>query len=377
MRPLPVMHLITELGVGGAQSALYRLLFAVDRQRYAPSVVCLYGGDGRTARRIRELGIPVHDLRLHAPWQFFAFWRLFRLLRRERPALLHCWLFHANILGRVFGFLAGVPVIVTGRRSIVIGKPWREHLNRITSWLDSGVIAVCERAREIEIERARVRPDKVFTIYNGVAPNPAALPRPDAWPAGAPGCARIVICVGRLVPKNGIPDLLDAWASVAVTHPEARLWIAGDGMQRGELERRASTMSPLVRPRFLGLRDDLDRLLPRCSLLVQPSWFEGLSNAILEAMAAGLPVVATAVGGSPELVQHGRTGLLVPPRDPGALAEAIATMLDNPERGREIGALGRQRVAEHFSIEQMVRSTEALYERLLERKQGRVRRWLR
>jgi L-malate glycosyltransferase len=186
-----------------------------------------------------------------------------------------------------------------------------------------------------------------------------------------------VICVGRLVPKNGIPDLLDAWARVAVTHPRARLWIAGDGMQRAELERRAGAMSPATRPRFLGLRDDLDRLLPQCSLLVQPSWFEGLSNAILEAMAAGLPVVATAVGGSPELVQHGRTGLLVPLRDPAALADAIATVLDDPERGMEMGALGRQRVAEHFSIEQMVRSTEALYERLLERKQGRVGRWLR
>jgi glycosyltransferase involved in cell wall biosynthesis len=163
-----VFHLITELDIGGAQLALLRLLASLDRDRFVPTVACLYNGDAAVAQRIRALGVPVTDLGMTARWRWDAFERLYRLLRHERPTILHTWMFHANLPGRVLGALARVPIIITSRRNENIGGVMREYLNRWTACLDDRVIAVCELARQAEIKRARVSPEHVVTVYNGV-----------------------------------------------------------------------------------------------------------------------------------------------------------------------------------------------------------------
>ena len=364
-QPVSVIHLITELDRGGAQMALCRLLRHTDRQQYASHILCLYNGDKVVAQQIRQLGIPVTDLSMSAPWRLDALWRLYRILRKERPSILHCWMFHANMIGRLVGRLAGVPIVITARRNVEIGGPRREQIKRYTRHLDDAVIAVCELARQVEIERTGVAPDKVVTVYNGIdlpASTSPARATPLNSELGLPPEAVVVICVSRLHPQKGHDDLLAAWRRVTAVHPNAHLLIVGDGERRAELAKLAAGQA---NTHFTGQRNDVPDLMALSDLLVLPSLWEGLPNVVLEAMGAGLPVVATAVGGTPELVINHETGLLVPPRDPDALAQAILTLLRDPDLARRMGQNGRRRVAEQFTIERMTEQTEALYNRLL------------
>jgi sugar transferase (PEP-CTERM/EpsH1 system associated) len=373
MEKIHVLHLITELSIGGAQTALLGLLTGLDRGRFSPAVACLYNGDGLAAQRIRALDLPVTDLGMNAKWRWDALWRLYRLLRRERPSILHTWMFHANVLGRVLGRRAGVPIIITSRRNVNIGGTLREFLKRQTAGMDDRIIAVCEIAREAEIKRAMMSPDKVVTIYNGISaerfvdldPQTAARTRQTfRIPVEAP----LLGSVGRLHPQKGFTDLLTAFAQIRERIPSVRLFLAGGGKSRADLEAQARSLGLSEAVTIAGVRADVPEVLAALDVFVLPSRWEGMPNAVLEAMAAGLPVVATAVGGTPEAVVDGVTGLLVPPRDPGALVQAIEWVLRDPNLRRRMGQAGRKRVEQHFSIEDTIRQTEALYETLLSEK---------
>ena len=377
MEEIAILHLITELNTGGAEKALSRLLTHLSRERFAPIVACLYGGDGIVAHEIRTLGIPVVDLGMYGrKWRIDAFWRLYRLLRRKRPVILHTWMFHANVLGRVLGRLTGVPIIVTSRRNVNIGGALREFLNRWTAWLGDGVIAVCKLARQAEIKRARVSSNKVITIYNGInAERFVALDRQAAahqvrQTFGIPVEAPLLGSVGRLHRQKGFADLLAAQARIQERIPTIRLLLVGDGELRDDLEAQARAIGLSEAVTFAGIRTDVPEILAALDVFVLPSLWEGMPNAVLEAMAAGLPVVATAVGGIPELVVDGVTGLLVPPHAPISLAEAIVRLLDAPDLRRQMGQAGRERVKKRFTVERMVSRTEALYGELIAEKLG-------
>ena len=371
--PIPLLHLITELDTGGAQKALARLLAHLDRTRFTPHVVCLYNGDKAVAQEIRALGVPVTDLGMTGKWRLDAFWRLYRLLRRERPTILHSWMFHANVPGRVIGRLAGVPIIIISRRNVEIGGEMRERLLRWTAGLDDKVVAVCELARRAQIERTHVAPQHVVTVHNGLDVAEFGAPNPEARATireafGIPPTAPLVGSVGRLHPQKDFTTLLKALVRVRDRLPDVHLLLVGDGELHADLTRQAHTLGVATSVTFTGYRSDILDILATLDLFVLPSLWEGLPNALLEAMAAGLPVVATAVGGTPEVVVDGVTGFLVPPRDPQALADAILRLLRDPELRQRMGEAGRARVAAHFSIEQMVHKTEALYEQLLAEK---------
>jgi glycosyltransferase involved in cell wall biosynthesis len=368
-----VFHLITELSTGGAQTALLRLLTGLNCDRFSPAVACLYNGDKVVAQEIRQLGIPVIDLGMTAKWRWDAFWRLYHLLRRERPTILHTWMFHANLPGRVLGRLAGVPIIITSRRNENIGGPMRERLNRWTARLDDRVIAVCELARQAEIERARVAPEHVVTIYNGVdaeqfsATNEQAavrIRRTLSIPLDAP----LLGAVGRLHPQKDFTTLLAAVAQVKEHVPTAQLLLVGDGELRDDLEAQAHLLDLSATVIFAGHRTDVPDILSTLDVFVLPSLWEGMPNVVLEAMATGLPVVATAVGGTTEVVVDGVTGLLVSPRNPDMLAQAIIRLLHDPDLRRKMGQAGQRRVEQYFSLKETIWQTELLYRTLLREK---------
>jgi glycosyltransferase involved in cell wall biosynthesis len=349
------------------------MLARLDRRRFDPRVACLYNGDKVVAQEIRQLDIPVIDLGMTAQWRLDALWRLYRLLRHEQPIILHAWVFHANLLARIIGRLARVPIIITSRRNVHIGPPLREHLKRLTASWDTHAIAVCDLARQAEIGRAGGSPDKVITIHNGIDverfTSLSSIKQADARQTlNTPAEASLLGTVGRLHPQKGLPDLLTTFQRVKGTHPASHLLIVGEGECRTDLERRAQQLDVAGAVTFAGHRDDVPQLLALLDVFVLASHWEGLPNVILEAMAAGLPVVATRVGGVPEVVVDGVTGLLVPPRDPDALSEAILTLLQDPDLRQKMGQAGRERVREHFSVERMVQDTEALYQQLLSKK---------
>jgi glycosyltransferase involved in cell wall biosynthesis len=327
--------MITDLSTGGAQTALLRLLSANHRNRYNPSVICFNNGDGIIANEIKNLNIPVINLGMTHKGRFYK-----------------------------------VPLIIASRRSVNIGGGWREILMRWTSGMNDKIIAVSEAARKAEIESSNVPSDKVVTIYNGLDPSPFTLHSDETGQEfrksfGIPDDALLLGAIGRLHPAKGFNDLITAMTLLKTETNSVRLLFVGEGELLNQLKLQVHNNNLSGTIKFTGLRNDIPEILSALDVLVSPSLWEGLPNVVLEAMASGKPVVATSVGGTPEAVVDGKTGLLVPPRNPEALATAILRLLGNSELRTRMGHAGRERVLNHFSIQRMVKRTEQLYQELM------------
>jgi glycosyltransferase involved in cell wall biosynthesis len=362
--PVKILQLITELDVGGAEKSLARLLAHLDRDRFVVNVACLYGGSGPVANEIRALGIPVLDLGMSAKWRWDAFWRLYNLLCRERPTILHTWMFHSNIAGRVAGRLAGVPIIISGERTMGMESRWRYWLIRLTDPLTDCVVCVSPQVANFIAQQVGIPRYKISVIPNGIE-----LWRFKSMPSqgqarlelGLPCNQMLLGSVARLDPVKRLDVLFQALVSM----PDIHAVLVGGGSQSAELRALTDRLGLAGRIRFAGQQQNVVPWLAAMDVFVLSSDREGMSNALLEAMAAGLPVVATAVGGNPDVVEDGVTGFLVPPRDPVAMAEALSTLMHDPQLRLRMGLSGRKRVLQHFDAEQVAQQTQTLYERLL------------
>jgi len=360
-RPLGVALVITDLDVGGAERALTALVARLDPERWRLGVFCL-GGPGRLAEAIRALGIPCECLDANRRRPIQAIARLAERLRRFGPELAQSFLFHANLATRFAAPMAGVPWVLGGLRVAERRRRWHLVLDRLTSRMAVGSVCVSQGVLRFSRDTARLDPARLTVIPNGIDPLPydAAAPVPRAS-IGIPDDAHLALHVGRLDAQKGLPDLLDAAEQVIARRPDWRLALAGDGPARdwllGQLAARPALRD---RVRWLGARDDVPGLLKSADVLVIASLWEGMPNAVLEAMAARRAVVGTAVEGTEDLVVPGQTGWLVPPRDPAALATALADAADRPEPRQRYGEAARLRVEREFSIN----ATVAAYERL-------------
>jgi glycosyltransferase involved in cell wall biosynthesis len=370
---ISVLHLITELNMGGAQQALFRLLSGLDHRQYRPTVACLYNGRGEVAQQIRHLGVRVVDVGMQPKWRLDAVWRLHRLMQQEKPVILHTWMIHANILGRIMGRLNRVPVVIISRRTQNLDGVGRELANRMLSGWSDATITVSECVRQVEIAQARTDPAKVITIHNGVEAERYRqidltvrdLIRRELK---TPNEVLVIASVGRLHSVKGFAHLLAAMQSVHARFPEVHLWLIGDGELRTTLDAQAHKLGLDDVIVFAGTRLDVPEILTAVDIFTLTSHVEGMPNAILEAMAAGLPIVATQVGGVPEIVVDGETGLLVPPADEKALAQALLTLLEDASLRQHFGLAGRQRLLEQFDIAVTRQKTVDLYGRLLQEK---------
>ncbi|APW64129.1 glycosyltransferase [Paludisphaera borealis] len=368
--PVPIALAITDLDVGGAERALVNLALRLDRRRWAPVVIGL-SGDGALAEPVRTAGIPCECLGLDRRRPLRGVARLASVLRRYRPVLVQSFMFHANLAVRLASPWAGRPWVVGGLRVAEREKRWHLTLDRLTSRLASGSVCVSEGVARFSREVGGLDPDRLTVIPNGIDPAPfdaasttsISISRASL---GVPDHAFLALTVGRLDTQKGLPDLLSAAEQVASARANWRLAIVGDGPHREWLAEQLATRPRLAdRVQWLGQRTDVPGLMRSADLLVHPALWEGMPNVVLEGMAAGLPVVATAVEGSEDLVAPGRTGWLVPPRDPSRLARAIIEAVDDPEHARALGREGRARVEAEFSIARAVARYEALWSGLL------------
>jgi glycosyltransferase involved in cell wall biosynthesis len=263
-----------------------------------------------------------------------------------------------NIWGRLLGRLTKVPLIVGNWRGT--GCPERNCEKWL--WPLADHFSCNTRVlKETMMDRFPIPDDRITVIHNGVNLD---YFRPATEPL--PGGKQIVLCIARLVPEKDHETLMAAFSLVAARHPEAELWLVGDGPRRQAIRRLAQRLTPPLRLRLLPGQADLAPLLRQGSLLVLSSVEEGLPNVVLEAMAAGLPVVATDVGGLSEVVQPGETGWLVPPQNVPALADAVSHILAHDEVRRAFGQAGRKRVEQRFSLAAMVQQHEDMFLRLLD-----------
>ena len=362
-----------ELGApgprGGAPGPPHNLVTRIDRKRYDVSVMALSGGAG--VRRLEKTGVNVCVLDEMSDEQ--AIEAVASHLHAVGADVVHNHMYRAEVVGTRAAWLlqsAGLPrpfVVGTVHSSRVRAPEDRDLLRRLTPRMDHLIAVSRAIVRKIEDEGRIGAP--ISLIYNGVDLARYAeqevcctLHREYDLPAGA----AVAGVVARLEPEKGHPTLLEAWPSVTATVPNAHLLIVGEGSQREPLEAQARSLGLLGRSRpsvtFTGRRDDVPAVTAALDVAVLPSYREAQGLSILEAMALSRPVVASAVGGIPEMIDHGRTGLLVPPHDADALAASITRLLTDHPYADMLGRAGHDLVHERFCVELMVRAVETIYD---------------
>jgi glycosyltransferase involved in cell wall biosynthesis len=368
--PYTVAHFSDSGAFGGTERALLQLLGGLDRARWRPVLFHAdLPGATQLADEARALGVPTHAV--HQPERaargvaFIA--PIARALRRERAVVFHAhqiWSLSCRY-GIVAAAVAGVRARVATAQLFVEMPPLLgidlQHAV-LTRCLHRHVAVsrfVAARLRD----RFHVKPEKIVVIPNAAKVGARSVQPVSRTELAASTTLPIVLTIARLDAQKGISHLLDAAAGV----PGASFAIAGDGPDRAALEARATSLGLGERARFLGHRRDVPALLAAADLFVLPSLYEGLPLAVLEAMAAGVPVIATAIGGTDEIVRDGETGMLVPPADPHALVAAITQTLSDRDRAMRLAAEARSYVERQYSVESMVGAVSRLYDSLLAR----------
>ncbi len=363
--PARVMLVITGSHIGGTEKVVTFLARRLDRRRFLP-VVCSVKPPGDMAREVADAGVdffsldftggPLGALRVPALSA-----RLAREVRRRKADVVHSFLFLANIIGRLAARKAGKPCI-SSIRGEDWGRGYRGPLERLTSGMVDGYLFPSRLLADGAAAAWRLPPAKVTVIPNPVVPPPTGPPRLRPL-LGLPPKAPLAAVVGRLHDEKGVDVLLRAWAMLPAG---GRPWLAviGDGPRRHRLEALAAGLG-LPEVRFLGWVPRAGECLGEADALLLPSRSEGLPNVVLEAQAAGVPVAATRVGGVPELVEDGVTGLLVPPEDPAALAAAVRSLFGRPDAALEMARRAFRRAEEAFAPEAVLTAYHDLYDRIL------------
>ena len=371
-RPIKVAHLVHALDVGGLEEVVLRLLAHTDRARFTPLVYAL-DAPGAMASELAALRVPLVVLHRAPRLDPALPLRLARRLVREGVRVLHTHNAGPHLYGALAARLARVASNGPGPR-VVHTKHGRNDpvtsrkvlLNRFASALTDRVVAVSDDAADMAIRLEKVPQTKVMTIYNGVD---TATFRPGTSGAararlGLPEGGFHVGSVARLAAVKDHATLLRAFAIVRKERPDAHLTLVGDGPERAALEARADAPDLVGSVHFVGERRDSAAVLPAFDVFALSSTSEGISLTLLEAASAGLPIVATRVGGTPEVVVDGETGCLVSPRDFAAFAAALGALARRPDRAA-LGRAGRVRVERWFSVERMARAYQDLYAEVL------------
>ena len=364
--PTRLAFCITELDPGGAERALVQLVTRLDRDRWEPRVICL-SARGVLADDLEQAGIPVTCLGARSRRNVLVVGRLVRELRAFRPALLQTFLYHANIAGRIAGRLAGVGKIVSGIRVAERRSRIRLWLDRMTQGLVDHHVCVSQAVADFSAACGGLPARKTTVIPNGVDAQRFASAAPaDLSEFDIPAESRTVLFVGRLDPQKGPFVLLEAAEGLLATYDKLHVLLVGDGPLRDRLGAWVQERNLGARIHFAGRQADVAPLLKAAVCLVLPSRWEGMPNVVLEAMAAGLPVVATDVEGTTELIQDRQTGLLIPPDSPRELAAAVTLLLSDPEQARAMSAAAQVVVSESFTWDILLQRFEQLYRSLLE-----------
>jgi glycosyltransferase involved in cell wall biosynthesis len=362
-----VVYLAHTFEVGGAEDVVLNLVRHLP-ERFEPIVCCIHDL-GPIGREIRAAGIPVTVLGLNPGLR--RLWdvaRIRRFLRGTRPRIVHTFLLPASLYGRLAAMLARVPIVIGTEMNIYERKRQRHALaERLLMTGTDRVVAAAQSVRDFYIRQVHADPAKVDVIYNAVDwahLQPAAGRDEIRRSLGVPADVPVAGIIGRLTEQKGHGYLLDALAHTRALEA-VHLLVAGDGELRESLRGRAAALGLSPRVHFLGVRRDVGDLLHAIDVFVLPSLWEGLPLALVLAMGAGVAVVSTRVGGVPEVVEDGRTGLLVPPGDAAALGRAIARLIGDPPLSRRLADAARTEVVPKFGVDGYVAAVVGLYDRLL------------
>jgi L-malate glycosyltransferase len=358
-----VLQVVLSLAPGGTE----RLVIELARRLHGTCgmAVCCLDEPGAWAQELLDRGISVTSLGRRPGFAPKLGRQIAAIAREQRATVLHCHHYSPFVYGTLARWWQPLQMVFTEHGRADDGPPSRKRqmVNQLFGRVPARIYAVSHDLRQHMIAEG-FPATRVDVIYNGVEPGTPPPEYRDSDKKALLGLTPtdlVVGAVGRLDPVKDLPTLLAAFRQVATAVPNARLVLIGDGPERHAVAQLIADLELTDRVTVTGYRRDVRELLPALDVYVNTSVFEGVSLTILEAMAAGLPVVATRVGGTPEVVVHGRTGLLVPPRDPSGVAGAIHDLLRDARQRAALGRAGRSRVEQQFSIDRMVGEYESAY----------------
>lgn len=380
-----LLKFMALFGMGGTEKQVMSLTERLDKERFDLSFGCLkMWGVLLSEVERQQLAVAEYPLRsFYEPNALRQQWRFVSALRRSRTQIVHSYNFYANVFSIPAAKLAGVPCVIASIRDMGAHMtPMQKRVHKFICRFADRIVVNADAIRRWLIDQGYAA-GKITVIRNGLdlarfgdRSDGGALRR-ELW---IPPRVPLVTMLSRINPRKGIDYFLDAAALVRQRCPTAHFLVVGEAMTnaggvykknrpyRAELQERAVQLGISDHTRFTGMRRDVPQILAASAVSVLPSFSEGISNTLLESMAAGATVVATRVGGTPEIIEDGEHGLLVPPGDAQALADAICRLLEDPLLAARLSAQARKRVETEFSFEKVVQQTEDLYAELLERK---------
>jgi len=357
---IKIIHLVEGLETGGLEKIIAGIALGLDKKIYSSQVWCLLKG-GALAEELKTNGVEVKILGIGSCYNPFNILKLIYLLNKSRPQIVHLHGYFACVIGRISAKFARVAVIISHLhttfgllklRNIIIDK----FLNLFTD----KIICVSNKVKESFINAGYKIEKKSVVIYNGVDGE-------KFIPVETDYRNNILINVGSLYPHKGQIYILKALKIVLEDYPETRLQLVGDGPLRKNLEEECRNLGICSKVKFLGLRDDVSSLLVDSGIFILASLREGLSVALIEALACALPVIASNIGGVGEIVIDGENGLLFPPEDIQALSLAIKSMLGDVEKSKKMGLEGRKIFEKKFTLEIMLKNIDTVYQELIKK----------
>src|SRR6266404_5580765 len=367
-----VLHVVDNLEVGGTETQMVQVALRLDPHSYYVAVAALRA-DGPLNGPLRNAGIRIIEFpKRHAMLSFQGIYQLIRMalfIRREKFDVVHAHDLWANLMAVPAARLAGVPVVLSSQRNLAHAPwytPFRKNLIRRIHLLATLVIANSGAVKQILTRDFRIPSDHVHILHNGLDLARFGQPNSnrDRLHPKVDSNTKLVINVANMNSEvKGHATLIEAARKVCSADPQAMFALVGDGEERARLEEQVRRTGLEARFLFLGRRGDVPEILSCCDLFVLPSQAEGMPNALLEAMAERLPVVATSVGGVPEVVQDGVDGLLIPPHSPDILAEAILRLLRDPELAHRLALNGQNRVSLLCTLDRQIKKLEQIYNR--------------
>lgn len=367
MPPKRILQIIPSLDRAGAEKQLTLLAKGLPRDEFDLHVCALTRG-GPYAVELETSGIPVHIIGKRWKVEPLAFWKLYRLVCRLQPDLIQTWLFAANSYGRAVAALVGVKAVIASEQCVDLWKNGCQlSIDRFFSRWTETIIVNGMGVRDFYVAQG-IAKEKIVVIANGIpTPSPARITRQMLLSElSLPENARLIGAIGRLWPQKRIRDVIWAGELLKVVRDDAHVLIIGDGPQRQSLERFCNNLQIRDRVHFLGHRNDVDQILEHLDVLWLASGYEGLPNVIMEAMAMGVPVVATDIPGNRDLVAHEQTGYLFPIGDRAALAGWTNHLLDHNDQRKAMGAAGQAALADRYTVEKMVQKHVTIYRQLLQ-----------
>ena len=377
--PIRLFTFMAYLAIGGTERQIFNIRDGLDRDLFRQHLGCFGRFDDQLSVDLSSTPVEVYRIgKLYGVRAMREVLRLARYLRNERIDVMHAYNFYANVFAIPAARLAGVPVVLGSCRDT--GEYWtarQRRVNRLVCRLADGVIVNAEAIKTTLIQEGYAA-DRITVIHNGIHCPPlktAADQKAVRQALKVPLDGPLIGVVARLARLKGIEYFIHAAKAVLARLPHAHFLIVGDTCvdpdYREELKQLTARLGLQNCLTYTGFRLDIPEILPALTVSVLPSISgEGLSNSLLESMAAGVPVVATNIGGNPEVVEDGVTGMLVPPKNPEELARAICRMIETRGLAAAMGRAGRQRVIDHFSIDSMIGATQSLYQNLLSRRQN-------